>query len=188
MEDCMLSGPEWCGRFPGSASVDDLLPDFAGRVRAFLAALKAGGARVRIAATFRPPERAFLMHWAWQVAHAGQDPAAIPRRKTIPIAWLHRDAKGRADIVASRAAAAAMVRRYGIRYAPALTSRHTQRRAIDMAVGWTGILTLRDAAGQFRPIATGPRTGSNPALIEIGAGYGVRKLVRDPPHWSDDGH
>jgi len=34
-----------------------------------------------------------------------------------------------------------------------------------------------------------PRTGAgNTALHGVGAGYGVHKIVSDPPHWSDDGH
>jgi hypothetical protein len=37
-------------------------------------------------------------------------------------------------------------------------------------------------------IASGPRDGSNPELIKVGATFGVMKLVSDPPHWSDDGH
>jgi hypothetical protein len=37
-------------------------------------------------------------------------------------------------------------------------------------------------------ITGGPRDGSNPELIKVGATFGVMKLVSDPPHWSDDGH
>ena len=49
------SGLAWVQRFPGSVSLDDLVPEFRDRVRAFLRALKDGGAKVRIAATYRPP-------------------------------------------------------------------------------------------------------------------------------------
>jgi hypothetical protein len=57
------SGPQWCARFPTSASPDDLLPDFRDRVLAFISATKHGGAAISIGATYRPPQRAYLMHW-----------------------------------------------------------------------------------------------------------------------------
>jgi hypothetical protein len=38
-------------------------------------------------------------------------------------------------------------------------------------------------------ITTTPRTGAgNAALQAVGAGFGVRKLASDAPHWSTDGH
>lgn len=43
--------------------------------------------------------------------------------------------------------------------------------------------------GVGQSITTVPRNGAgNVALHGVGAGYGVLKLVADPPHWSDDGH
>ncbi|HEY4123698.1 MAG TPA: hypothetical protein VGM36_03735 [Rhizomicrobium sp.] len=180
------SGSCWVSRFPGSTSLDDLLPDFRGRVRAFLLALKDGGANIRIAATYRPPERAWLMHWSWLVV-AGVDPAKVPHLKTIDIAWLHTNGSA-PDVAASRAAAKAMVARYGIKYPPVLASRHTQRRAIDMTIGWKGALHTRDASGAHHLITSSPRSGLNYELIEIGKSFGVTKLFSDPPHWSDDGH
>ncbi len=180
------SGSEWVKRFPGSTSLDDLLPDFRARVRAFLLALKDGGANIRISATYRPPERAWLMHWSWLIA-AGTDPAKVPHLKTVDIAWLHTNGPA-PDIAASHAAAKAMVARYGIKYPPALASRHTQRRAVDMTIFWTGVLSIRDVGGTRRMIASGPRNGLNRGLIEIGKSFGVTKLLSDPPHWSDDGH
>ena len=71
-----VSGPQWCARFSTSTSLDDLLPDFADRVRAFLSRLHAAGAAVEVNATFRPPERAYLMHWCCMLGQGGQDPAA----------------------------------------------------------------------------------------------------------------
>ena len=46
-----ISGPEWCARFATSTSLDDLLPDFGDRVRAFLTQLRRAGARVQVNAT-----------------------------------------------------------------------------------------------------------------------------------------
>lgn len=63
--------------------------------------------------------------------------------------------------------ARAMVARYGLAYRPSLTSRHIDGRAVDMSIaGWTG---------------------TSDELYALGASFGVRKLVSDPPHWSDDG-
>lgn len=181
------SGLIWVQRYPGSVSLDDLVPDFARSVRAFLAALREAGARVRIAATFRPPERAWLMHWCWLIANDQVAPSKVPAMSGVDIDWQHLATKA-PDMVAAHRAASQMATAYGIRYAPALVSRHTQRRAIDMSVGWDNALAIRDASGATRQIASGPRTGQNKSLIAVARTFGVRKLFSDPPHWSDDGH
>mgnify|MGYP001546905767 CR=1 FL=1 len=181
------SGLQWVQRFPGSVSLDDLVPGFREGVRAFVRALKDAGAKVRITATYRPPERAWLMHWAWLIAEKKTDPSQVPHIEGIDIAWQHITASG-PDLAASRDAAAKMRDAYNIQYPPALASRHTQRRAIDMTIGWKGVLHTRDANGKPQIITTGPRNGSNYALIELAKTFGVTKLFTDPPHWSDDGH
>jgi hypothetical protein len=178
-----VSGPGWCARFPTSTSLDDLVPDFGDRVRAFLSRLRAGGATVDIAATFRPPERAYLMHWCCMVGGSGQDPSAVPHMAGVAIDWAHGG-----STPSARAAARQMMARYQIKFPAALISRHTQRRAIDMTIGWKGSLRITDFNGQAHVIDGGPRSGSNPQLIHVGATFGVIKLVNDPPHWSDDGH
>jgi hypothetical protein len=178
-----LSGPQWCARFPTSVSLDDLLPDFGDRVRAFLSRLRAGGATVEVNATFRPPERAYLMHWCCMVGESGQDPSAVPHLAGVNIDWSHGGSTSSA-----RAAARQMMARYQIRFPAALVSRHTQRRAIDMTIGWRGALHITDFDGHAHTIDGGPRNGANPQLIRVAATFGVIKLVSDPPHWSDDGH
>ena len=177
------SGPQWCARFPPGKSLDDLLPDFADKVRAFLSQLSRSGASVSIADTYRPPQRAYLMHWCCMVGGSGQDPHAVP-----PIAGVAIDWTCGGSIVQARAAARQMMDDYQIKFPAALESRHTQRRAIDMTIGWSGTLNIRDFNGGAHAITSGPRDGSNPDLIRVGASYGVIKLVTDPPHWSDDGH
>ena len=172
------SGPSWCDRFPTSASVDDLLPDFRDRVKAFLSALNKGGAHVSIGATYRPPERAYLMHYCCQVADGSLNPAAIPSMPGVPIDWAHAGAQS---------AAAAMKSAYAIQYPASLESRHTQRRAIDMTISWNGTLAIRDFDGNMHNIASSPRDGTNAELAKVGASFGVMKLATDPPHWSDDG-
>lgn len=181
------SGATWVARFPASVSTGDLVAPFGGNVDRFIASMRAGGAAVSVASTFRPPERAYLMHYAYRVA-TGLDAASVPAKAGVDICWLHRDSAGNPDVAASRAAAQAMVNAYSIVFAPALQSRHTQRRAIDMSILWSAKLTLNNAAGAPVVITTTPRTGAgNAALHTVGAGYGVIKLVRDRPHWSDDG-
>ena len=73
-----LSGPAWVQRFPGSKSPDDLRGNFKTAVQAFLKALSDAGVSVTIRATFRPPERAYLMHYAWAIAHGEISPRDVP--------------------------------------------------------------------------------------------------------------
>ena len=178
-----VSGPQWCARFAPSTSLDDLVPDFGDRVRAFLSQLNRAGASVTIADTYRPVERAYLMHWCCMIGGSGQDPARAPAMKGVNIDWKHGG-----SIQKAREAARGMMAGYQIKLPAALVSRHTQRRAIDMTISWTGTLKIRDFHGEMQSIATGPRNGANPKLIAVGAGFGVIKLPSDPPHWSDDGH
>jgi hypothetical protein len=182
------SGAAWVNRFPGSRSTADLSVDFKPSVEAFLAALAAAGASVRIAATYRPPERAYLMHHAWNIAKLGMSPQSVPPMLGVNIQWAHKDAGGRVDLAASRRGATEMVEKYGMAHRAALRSRHTERRAIDMGITWTGTLNVKTANGQTVAVGA-PRNGNdNRELHAIGRSYGVIKLVSDPRHWSDDGH
>ena len=178
-----VSGPSWCARFPTSVLLDDLLPEFGSRLRAFISRMERGGAKVVVNATFRPPERAYLMHWCCMVGSSGQDPAQVPSMAGVNIDWTHNG-----HTSSARAAARQMMNRYQIKFPAALVSRHTQRRAVDMTISWKGALRIIDFDGQSHVIDNAPRTGSNPQLIQVGASFGVIKLVSDPPHWSDDGH
>jgi hypothetical protein len=183
------SGSAWAAQFATSTQTTDLVQPFRDDVDDFIDALRAGNATVNIAATLRPPERAHLMHYSYRISQDGLDPETVPEYQGVNICWTHRDANGTVDVPASTAAARAMVNAYGIQFPPALQSRHTQGRAIDMSVTWTGDLDIQAAGGATQTITTTPRTGAgNVALHGVGAGYGVLKLVADPPHWSDDGH
>jgi hypothetical protein len=177
------SGPQWCPRFPTSSSLDDLTPDFGDRARAFISALKRGGATVSVAATYRPPERAYLMHWCCMIGGSGQDPATVPKMAGVDIDWTCGH-----NFAAAKTAARAMMAKYDIQFPAALVSRHTQRRAIDMTIAWTGTLKIIDFDGVTHTIASSPKNGSNAELIAAGKSFGVIKLPSDPPHWSDDGH
>ena len=45
-----------------------------------------------------------------------------------------------------------------IEFPATLTSRHKERRAIDMTISWVGTLTVRDFDGQERRITMPPRS------------------------------
>jgi len=170
------SGAQWVSRFPGSTSLADLEPAFQASATSFIDALKQAGAVVHIAATYRPRERAYLMHYSSMIVRGEIDPEDVPAMNGVNIDWVHdTDAE-------SIQAAHAMVTGFGIVFPPALISRHTERAAVDISI--TGIIgrTIKDASGQDVLIH------HMSDLFPVGASYGARKLVSDPPHWSDNGH
>ncbi len=178
------SGASWVSDFPASTSTSDLLASFRPGVDAFISAMRAAGATVSISNTLRPPERAYLMHYSWRVAKKIIKAKDVPAMDGVDIEWVH------ATDAASIQAAQDMVAGYEIVAAPALTSRHTEGRAIDMTISWTSNLTIAKKDGTTQKITTTPRTGENADLISVGSGYGVIKatFTGDPPHWSDDGN
>jgi D-alanyl-D-alanine dipeptidase len=183
-----FSGRNWVLQFPTSSSVDDLQEPFRGKVRRFLAALQSANARVTIADTLRPPERIYLMYWSFHIANGSTNPAKVPLMNSVDIQWVHTDAEGNTDVAATKKAAADMVKAYGIVFPPAITSRHSEGLAIDMTIAWQGVLRINDASGAATVINSSPANGGNIELHRVGAGFGVIKLVTDPPHWSLDGH
>jgi hypothetical protein len=181
-----LSGADWWNanqaKYPNSAAIADLVQPFRDRVTAFVTAMRDAGATVAVSATRRNATRAWLMHYSWCVAKGSVAPKDVPATPGCTIVWDH------GDLAASKAGAQQMVDLFGIAYEPSLTSRHIEGRAIDMTIGWTGTLKMRDKAGATRKLDA-PRTGdANHDLHIVGASYGVIKLLSDPPHWSDDGH
>jgi len=188
------SGAQWHPRFPASNQIADCAEPFKSALTEFVDALKAAGASVTISNTYRPPERAYLMHWCWRIVNNDHDPRSVPAMPGVLIQWAHVDAAGNYLEQQSVNAAQAMVNAYGMQnlnVAPALATRHTLRLAVDMTISWTGTLTIADATGQTTHIATLPRTGMNAQLKTVGAAYGVMKYVggaSDRPHWSDNGH
>ena len=176
------SGSKWVAKFPTSKKISDLKGSFAGNMASFAKALIAAKATVNVSATYRPPERAYLMHYAYAIAK-GLDPKKVPKMQGVDIDWSHNG-----DAKAAKKGAAEMVSAYKIVHKPALKSRHTEGLAIDMDVSWSGDLKIKDASGKEVTISSSPRTGMNTELAEVGASYGVKKLASDPPHWSSDGH
>lgn len=177
-----LSGSAWVARFPTSTNTTDLTRDFRTKVDAFIASLQAGGASVSISATLRPPERAYLMHYSWKIARENFDVLNVPSMSGVNIDWVHRTVTNTVNAGASRVAASQMVAGYGIVFAPALTSRHSEGRAIDMTITQYSGKAFQDFSGKST------RINNSSELHVLGATFGVHKLASDPPHWSDDGH
>ncbi len=180
-----LSGAAWFNaneaRFPNSNRVADLAPAFATQTSSFIAALQRAGATVRVSATLRNRNRAWIMHYAWQIANGAVQPGAVPANPEVDIIWDH------GDPTVSRRAAQAMVNLFRIAFKPSLTSNHIEGTAIDMTIGWDQPIDILDAAGQTHRIDQ-PRSGNtNTDLHAVGATYGLRKLASDPPHWSANG-
>lgn len=177
-----LSGPHWVNYFPTSVSISDLVSPFRERVKAFQDALIEAGAQTIIAATYRPPQRAYLMHYAARIDRGEISPAAVPSMSGVDIQWVHYTNAG------SLQAAEQMVAAYGIGGNPvALESRHTQRLAIDWNITWGGTLSIKKSDGKRVSVGSPPNGASNTALHAVGSSYGVIKLLNDPPHWSNDG-
>ncbi|MDP1977236.1 hypothetical protein [Undibacterium sp.] len=174
--DFVLSGPTWVSRFPTSRSLDDLHPQFKSSMNRFVEAIRSGGGDINVDATYRPSERAYLMHYAHKIASGQINPEDVPPMAGVPVQWVHPVPSDSVN------AARQMKQAYGIVYPPALVSRHTARGAVDMRV--TGLLgrTVADANGNS------VRIDKESDLYPVGASYGVRKLVSDKPHWSDDGN
>ena len=180
-----LSGAAWWhanqANFPNSAKLADLNPPFRDRAIAFIDALKAAGASVSVTSTLRHPIRAYLMHYSWTVAKGIDAPGSVPAKAGCPIVWDH------GNLARSRAGAQEMVDKFGMAFIAALTSRHIEGHAVDMNIGWSGTLSIKDASGATHALGA-PRNGKdNGGLHAVGTSYGVHKLSTDPPHWSIDG-
>ena len=145
--------------------------------------LRANKAHVSISATYRPPERAWLMHWAWYIAKGKikySKLGTIANPHHIDIVWDHGDEKS------TRAAAAAMAKAYKMAHKAALASRHTERKAVDMTI--TGLPeVLKIAAGKEIAVGTSAAKENQTLWMISESAYSVVKNPTDPPHWSTDG-
>lgn len=171
------SGVEWCARYPTSRTTGSLVEPFQGNVERFITVLERAGCKVRISATRRPEERAWLMRQAWDIVHGLVRPERVDERKDIPIQWEHSSHE------ASIAAAREMVEGYGLVVRPSLTSRHIEGKAIDMTITIPHTITVLDKMGTLITL----QPDSTTKLYDLGWSFGVRKLVSDAPHWSSDG-
>jgi sugar lactone lactonase YvrE len=178
LEAAGVSQADGQGTYPNSTKVSDLDPSFRTKVQSFIDALTQAGATISIQSTLRSKERAYLMHYAWGIAHGTIAPSSVPSMYGIAIRWDY------GDDTASRKAAQEMVSFFGMTNDAVLDSRHIQGLAIDMQVSWSGTLGIKAASGIIVNIATFPRNANNAILARVAATYGVYRLFKDSaPHW-----
>lgn len=190
MSNLTAAGPDWVHQFPGSNLLADLDPQWkAMNVDPFMRVLLNAGAQITYNATYRPPQRAYLMHYCCLVAGYRDkanvfhqiDPQDVPAYggsgDPVLIDWTCGG-----DIGVARTRAVQMRDRYGIAFPAALVSRHTERKAIDITIHWKGVIVVKDARDVDH------QCEKQEDLWPIGASFGVHKLPSDPPHWSTDGH
>jgi hypothetical protein len=172
-----LSGVHWCAKFPTSTSTATLEQPFRGNVQAFITMLEQNGANVRINATRRPPERAYLMQWAFKIARLDVALSRVPKYEGVDIVWDHERA---------RDAAEEMVVEYDIAYQPAgPRSKHCTGHAIDMTITDLPRTLVFTVAGPQRREEIGAAAASeNRRLWALASRYfDVTKLPSDAPHW-----
>ncbi|SEB21110.1 LysM peptidoglycan-binding domain-containing protein [Paraburkholderia sartisoli] len=179
------SGPQWCGRFLQSRSLDDLVEPFRSNARRFTQAMRDAGITVRISTTYRPIERSYLMYYAAAIARGNLAPESVPAWAGVNIDWAHRDQSGAPDSTRAKAAARDMVHGYQIGSNPVgrpRNSNHNTRQAVDMTLSFYIGKNVLDASGSAITVH------SFRDLKIIGESYSVHhKLDNDPPHWSVTG-
>jgi hypothetical protein len=192
----ILSGASWVSWVstyaPTSKEIKDLTGSFRTGVTEFKKALENAvpkGAVVDVSHTYRSDQAAYLWHWAWKIANRNIQPKdakpyAFNGRPVPEIEWDH------GKLHASIRAAEDMVKGFKLtknsRFAPSLTTRHRDRLAIDMDITWTGTIWVKKKDGTLVKLTYGPINANKP-LHDVGASYGVKKLLDDAPHWSDNG-
>ncbi|KIN62545.1 putative peptidoglycan-binding domain-containing protein [Sulfitobacter noctilucicola] len=181
-----LSGRNWFqsnqAKYPNSKKIGDLEGSFKTDVTAFKKALEDAGVKVKIGSTLRDTKRAALMHYAWTVGYKEIKPSDVPTISGVDINYDH----GADELSVGKALE--MVRCFNIVHRPSLKSNHTRGTAIDWTLSWSGDLTIKNKAGEDVEITSSPKSGQNTDLHTVGDGYGVKKLKKDPPHWSHDGN
>jgi Putative peptidoglycan binding domain len=176
-----LSGPEWVKQFLASTSLNDLSFPFREYAQEFFTALEEAKATVEIANTYRPPERAYMMHYCVRIADGKIFAGDVPDFPGVEIDWEHY------TNALSVWWADKMAYDYDIAFPAALRSNHTVGRAVDWNIEWEGTLKIKDVSGNIVAIGA-PNNGSrNADLWDVAATYGVYKLPADEPHWSLDG-
>ena len=186
IETLNLSGAAWwhtnAGKYPIIDKINALQGVFADRVQKFVNALRKAGADVHVSETRRNPARVQLMHYSFKLSRAEIQTKHIPKIEGCDIVWDH----GNEEL--SQAAAKEMVELFKAVKEPSLASLHITGKAIDMTIKWSMPITIVDGHGCEVRIA-GPGNGaSSAALHKVGASFGVMKLLKDPQHWSINGH
>lgn len=189
---------EWIKRnAPTSAEIKDLEMSFRDKVKEFIQALQAAGATVEVSHTYRSDQAAYLWHWAWRISQrkvALKDvkPCAFSGRPIPDIEWDH------GNLAASIKGATEMVKGFGLStptsrnpsyLPPSLNTLHRGAKggqAVDMTIRFSQDITVRKKDGSQVTVKPGPIL-SNQALHEVGESYGVKKNLKDGPHWSTNG-
>jgi len=170
-----------------SVSLDDLVDPFKSNVKAFIKALQDAGAKVKVNATRRHPNRAYLFHWSWMIALGKCKPSEAKAQPGVDIEWDH------GDLAKSKAGAQEMVDGFGLavppksNVAPSLTSTHIAGQAVDMDITWTGEIKIKKKDGKEAAVAYMTNPNLNTRLHQVGESYGVKKHTSDAPHWSYNG-
>ncbi|WP_428263173.1 pesticin C-terminus-like muramidase [Haliangium sp.] len=187
--DVRRSGAEWVGIANANGWVNDtsfssLDSSWGPRAEAFVTGLRAAGASVTVSAGLRHPKRAFLMHYAWGVAHGQYTPAQANtacRGQGINIEWDHGNA------AASRTAAQALVSAFHLVRQASITSNHIRGLAIDITISnLPGSITMNGRTYTTRAGASG--TAAAESVAPIGRDMGVIWFgAGDRVHWSHNG-
>ena len=170
-----------------STDVADLSDPFKTNVKAFIAALKAAGAKVKVNTTTRSKKRAYLFHWSWKISLGKCLASAATEMPGVDIEWDHGDAEK------SKAGAQEMVSGFGLavpprsKVAPSLNSNHIRGNAIDMTITWTGKIKIKKKDGTKVEVAHMKDANANTSLHTVGESYSVKKNTKDAPHWSTTG-
>lgn len=182
-----LSGAKWWNanqsKYRNRRGLEYLEGNFRDNASRFIGALRKAGAIVSVGSTRRHKIRAHLMHYSWQVSKGDVRASEVPAVANLVIEWDHSNEEE------SRKGAREMVRKFNMAHNASLTSNHIRGKAIDMTISWKGDLVLEIPVLE-KPllIRTGPRTGAgNRDLHRAGRLFGIKKLVKDPPHWSHNG-
>lgn len=180
-----LSGPTWVDRYPANISLADLSPGFSSSVQSFLKAIQDASGTYYIIETRISPERAYLMHWAWEIANGKISAQEVDEQHpmaNVAIQWDHGDSQ------ASMAAAEKMNRLYRSRFHSLSVLNHVNGNAIDMRISGLVGKKIKKKDGQSVEIKTDTAKLDPMELAPVGASYGVYHLPGDPLHWSVDGH
>jgi N-acetyl-anhydromuramyl-L-alanine amidase AmpD len=154
------------------------------RAEAFVSGLRAAGAQVIIKSALRHPNRAFLMHYAWGVAHGSYTPAqanAACRGRGIDIEW------GHGDLAASRIAAQAMVKAFRMVHQASINGNHPRGLAIDIDISnLPASITMNGKTYTTERGASGVTAAAS--VAPIGRDMGVIWFgPNDYVHWSHNG-
>jgi hypothetical protein len=154
------------------------------RAEAFVNGLRAAGAQVHVGAGLRHPNRAFLMHYAWGVAHGKYTPVQANtdcRGRGIDIEWDH------GNVAASRAAAQALVSAFGLVRQASITSNHIRGLAIDIEISnLPASITMNGRTYTAQQGASG--TAAAASVAPVGRDMGVIWFgAGDYVHWSHNG-